>query len=226
MAHSAWPQIAKFIGPIWGPSGPRRPQMGSVFSPWTLLSGTAIVADYKQSSWHRICKENPSSHQNWVPYKHRWTSPPLVQIMGCRLSKLTLYLNQRFQLVFRHSVTNWSEYESQCKNLTFPPFKYIQNLLPNECLSHSLIIIYWAVGKALRWNHKHSATFFFHKNAFENHGHFVSTLECYVSDRCISAFIHKYAAPVCILNGLPDLCCIAQPIKCELTSDISCADEK
>ena len=32
-------QIARFMGPTWGPSGSCRPQMGSMLAPWTLLSG-------------------------------------------------------------------------------------------------------------------------------------------------------------------------------------------
>ena len=32
-------QIAKFMGPIWGPPGPCRSQMGPMLVPWTLLSG-------------------------------------------------------------------------------------------------------------------------------------------------------------------------------------------
>ena len=32
-------QITKFIGPTWGPPGSRRPQMGPMLTPWTLLSG-------------------------------------------------------------------------------------------------------------------------------------------------------------------------------------------
>ena len=30
---------SKVIGPIWGPSGSCRPQMGPMLAPWTLLSG-------------------------------------------------------------------------------------------------------------------------------------------------------------------------------------------
>ena len=38
--HSSWKgQIAKFIGPTWGPPGSSRPQMGPMLAPWTLLSG-------------------------------------------------------------------------------------------------------------------------------------------------------------------------------------------
>ena len=32
-------QIARFMGPTWGPSGSCRHQMGSMLAPWTLLSG-------------------------------------------------------------------------------------------------------------------------------------------------------------------------------------------
>ena len=32
-------QIARFMGPTWGPPGPCWPQMGPILAPWTLLSG-------------------------------------------------------------------------------------------------------------------------------------------------------------------------------------------
>ena len=34
-------QIAKFMGPTWGPPGSCRPQMGPMLAPWTLLLGMA-----------------------------------------------------------------------------------------------------------------------------------------------------------------------------------------
>ena len=34
------PQIAKFMGPTWGPPGSCRPQVAPMLTPWTLLSGT------------------------------------------------------------------------------------------------------------------------------------------------------------------------------------------
>ena len=36
-------QIAKFMGPTWGPPGSCRPQMGPMLAPWTLLSGIFSV---------------------------------------------------------------------------------------------------------------------------------------------------------------------------------------
>ena len=36
------PQIAKFMGPTWGPPGSCRPQMGPMLAPRTLLSGACL----------------------------------------------------------------------------------------------------------------------------------------------------------------------------------------
>ena len=36
--HRITAQIAKFMGPTWGPPGSCRPQMGSMLAPWTFLS--------------------------------------------------------------------------------------------------------------------------------------------------------------------------------------------
>ena len=35
-------QIARFMGPTWGPPGSCRPQMGPMLAPWTLLSGNVL----------------------------------------------------------------------------------------------------------------------------------------------------------------------------------------
>ena len=37
------PQIARFMGPTWGPSGADRTQVGSMLAPWTLLSGSLYM---------------------------------------------------------------------------------------------------------------------------------------------------------------------------------------
>ena len=39
--YSRRTQIAKFMGPTWGPPGTCRSQMGPMFAPWTLLSGSS-----------------------------------------------------------------------------------------------------------------------------------------------------------------------------------------
>ena len=35
--------IARFMGPIWGPSGADRTQVGPMLAPWTLLSGYILI---------------------------------------------------------------------------------------------------------------------------------------------------------------------------------------
>ena len=44
LKHHSWKttQIAKSMGPTWGPPGSCRPQMGPMLAPWTLLSGKAL----------------------------------------------------------------------------------------------------------------------------------------------------------------------------------------
>ena len=44
-------QIARFIGPTWGPPGSCRPQMGPMLAPWTLLSGKWCQIHYFWSKW-------------------------------------------------------------------------------------------------------------------------------------------------------------------------------
>ena len=44
-------QIAKFMGPKWGPPGSCRPQMGPMLAPWTLLSGSWWHCWWLQRRW-------------------------------------------------------------------------------------------------------------------------------------------------------------------------------
>ena len=54
------PQIAKFMGPTWGPPGSCRPQMDPMLAPWTLLSGGV------------------SSQSTLVHWTHRWLRKQLI----------------------------------------------------------------------------------------------------------------------------------------------------
>ena len=67
-------QIAKFMGPTWGPPGSCRPQMGPVLAPWTLLSGNALI--WCQSTrrprhvcliaaYHHLIEKQTVSHWDW-----------------------------------------------------------------------------------------------------------------------------------------------------------------
>ena len=58
-AYPVRPQIAKFMGPIWGPPGSCRPQMGPMWIPWTLLSGTLLgfrieYCEHWQTIWKSL----------------------------------------------------------------------------------------------------------------------------------------------------------------------------
>ena len=46
-------QIAKFMGPTWGPPGSCQPQMGPMSAPWTLLSGISRGILTLQSKYNR-----------------------------------------------------------------------------------------------------------------------------------------------------------------------------
>ena len=55
-------QIAKFMGPTWGPPGSCRPQLGPMLDPWTLLS--AVFKHHFENAW----KEWPQSCTAWWRY--------------------------------------------------------------------------------------------------------------------------------------------------------------
>ena len=42
-------QIARFMGPTWGPPGDDRTQVGPMLAPWTLLSGYSCVYCYRHT---------------------------------------------------------------------------------------------------------------------------------------------------------------------------------
>ena len=55
------PQIARFMGPMWGPPGSCRPQMGPVLAPLTLLSGSAASRWLDDGKcWVRAISQNKS----------------------------------------------------------------------------------------------------------------------------------------------------------------------
>ena len=79
--QSVWSQIARFMGPTWGPSGSCRPKLGPILAPWTLLSGV----------WY-----GDITHCGLVtPYIwcHR-SGSTLVQVMAYCLTAPSHYLNE------------------------------------------------------------------------------------------------------------------------------------
>ena len=57
-------QMARFVGPTWGPPGSCRPQMGSMLAPWTLLSGKPQARTLALRGWDRAaCHNECTSHK-------------------------------------------------------------------------------------------------------------------------------------------------------------------
>ena len=56
-------QIAKFMGPTWGPTGPCRPQMGPMSAPWTLLLGQSYA---KQTRWCSLAQRKTMEVSAWI----------------------------------------------------------------------------------------------------------------------------------------------------------------
>ena len=48
------PQITKFMGPIWGPPGSCRPQMGPMLAPWSMLSGYSFQLYMSQFAYNYL----------------------------------------------------------------------------------------------------------------------------------------------------------------------------
>ena len=66
-------QIAKFMGPTWGPSGSCRPQMGPMLAPWTLLSGNGWTGMLQLSKVHddiMSCIFIALTHITWYYIQH------------------------------------------------------------------------------------------------------------------------------------------------------------
>ena len=66
-------QIAKFMGPTWGPPGSCRPQLGPMLAPWTLLSGYCLVSfiSFRITSPSMISPLSVKQHlKMWVNVLH------------------------------------------------------------------------------------------------------------------------------------------------------------
>ena len=60
-------QIAKLMGPTWGPPGSWRPQMGPMLAPWTLLSG-GLWTNYSRRVWCEYAAKSDRglSGRDWI----------------------------------------------------------------------------------------------------------------------------------------------------------------
>ena len=89
------PQIAKFMGPTWSPSGSCRSQMGPMLAPWTLLSGTWWTQWTNPElccscNWWLLCK-HMEAETTWA---FRWWNFPIHYLVryenNCVLIQVSL----------------------------------------------------------------------------------------------------------------------------------------
>ena len=95
------PQIAKFMGPTWGPPGSCRSQMDPVLATWTLLSRIGCLKCPRQRpatrisayslvsfarEWRSSLRRGPGNTGSWRPSSrptHRVTSPKCLHSRNC-----------------------------------------------------------------------------------------------------------------------------------------------
>ena len=92
------PQIAKFIGPTWGPPESCRSLMGPMLAPWTLLSGTLtlVVLSLLWVSNYRLWTFYHFSTVNWTGY---WNPSPWKTMTSFYLGESIKWL-----LVHQHTL--------------------------------------------------------------------------------------------------------------------------
>ena len=74
-------QIAKFMGPTWGPLGSCRPQMGPILAPWTLLSLLHFPGNYSVwSPWKLSHKEATMSPTSFIRSFQARSGLPVINL--------------------------------------------------------------------------------------------------------------------------------------------------
>ena len=90
--YSHWPQIARFIGPTWGPPGSCRPQMGPTLAPWTLL--TKMLAKW------RFRFNVQSKVHVYSPCDMKWVIQMTISNVTATVGMWGEYLDVLFQAIF------------------------------------------------------------------------------------------------------------------------------
>ena len=104
-------QIAKYMGPTWGPPGSFRPQVGPMLAPWTLLSGSisqepctqfALCCVLLRFGTRRFYQPSNIWYKTRRIPKLEWFSSRLAigfaQYLETAVkSKMEMYLEQRWQ---------------------------------------------------------------------------------------------------------------------------------
>ena len=115
------PQIARFMGPTWGPPGSCRPQMGPLLAPHNLQSGTPMpltkfaLFSFISQRWCRY----------WQTYRH-------IQYHGCWWPS-----DERNQDISTHSIAVTVWFQHQKSWLCFVavcPFDTVMMTSSNGCI--------------------------------------------------------------------------------------------
>ena len=88
-------QVAKFMGPTWGPPGSCWPQIGPMLAQWTLLSGIVCMIRYGQIPQ----SIEPVGMDVWL-FASRWHSP-------CGSVSLAANAFQNYKAVIKSSKHNY-----------------------------------------------------------------------------------------------------------------------
>ena len=125
-----YPQIARFMGPTWGPPGSCRPQMGPMLTPRTLLSGSEF---HIQCHCHAIYMSATSwYHQHYQSY----TCVPsqFTFFCKCNCPKLSLGPN---------SIRNCQTDQAQSKTTSSGMMDEVGNKWQTYCLSTQMIFVFF-----------------------------------------------------------------------------------
>ena len=110
ISYVIMPQIAKFMGLTWGPSGSCRPQMGPMLAPWTLLSGIPSII-------HNVTFPHPIPY-HFMPHLilwHRISCYNMTRYCCATMQQLKILGVNAACLVLNPSPQKWANLLTGCQ---------------------------------------------------------------------------------------------------------------
>ena len=96
-------QIAKLMGPTWGPAGSCRPQMGPMLAPWTLLSRyiphIRRVGGYCGLVWSRVSKPSVTATERRINSVTRKPPDGLFSNLAHTLVMIVFRIDRHFKVM-------------------------------------------------------------------------------------------------------------------------------
>ena len=143
--YHKWSLTARFMGPIWGPSGADRTQVGPMLAPWTLLSGQDPGGPHV----------GPMNFVIWASWPERTSPPSFVMI------KQSVIGNKTAEGIYHHghrgcqAKHHWSLFLSFCDISHNFDIKYLEKMNNNswtrstECVT----VLPLKMRFILKWTH-------------------------------------------------------------------------